>query len=56
MRLDLGFSLDYDRAVLGEIMFWLLIDDDLMGVDFTHGVEVKKIERNIENEALTLDD
>lgn len=29
LGLDLGFSLDYDRAVLGEIMFCLLIDDDL---------------------------
>lgn len=29
LGLDLGFSLEYDRAVLGEIMFCLLIDDDL---------------------------
>lgn len=28
--LDLGFSLGYDRAVFGEIMFCLLIDDDLI--------------------------
>lgn len=58
MGLDLGFSLEYDRAVLGEIMFCLLINDDLFRGGFWGFVQskkVKKIERNVGSEALLMD-
>lgn len=59
LGLDLGFSLEYDRAVLGEIMFCLLIDDDLFRggfLDFVQSKKVKKIERNVGSEALSIAD
>lgn len=56
LGLDLGFSLEYDRAVLGEIMFCLLIDDDLFRDGFLQSKKVKKIERNVGSEALSIAD